>query len=74
MDKIFSGSTPTLATGNTRHVFWHSTYQLPRLSVIAKILLDMNILRSKIGNLVLTAAMIDDFLGWILFSIIGVQN
>ena len=30
----------------------------------------MNILRSKIGNLVLTAAMIDDFLGWILFSII----
>jgi Kef-type K+ transport system membrane component KefB len=40
------------------------------LSVIAKILLDLDILRSKIGNLVLTAAMIDDFLGWILFSII----
>ena len=27
-------------------------------------------LRSKLGNLILTAAMINDFLGWILFSII----
>jgi Kef-type K+ transport system membrane component KefB len=30
----------------------------------------MNMLRSKVGNLILTAAMINDFLGWILFSII----
>jgi Kef-type K+ transport system membrane component KefB len=32
--------------------------------------MDSNLIRTKIGNLVLTAAMIDDFLGWILFSII----
>ena len=32
--------------------------------------MDLNIIRTKIGGLVLTAAMIDDFLGWILFSII----
>ena len=32
--------------------------------------MDLNILKSKIGNIVLTSAMIDDFLGWVLFSII----
>lgn len=51
-------------------MFFGTALSITALSVIAKILLDMNILRSKIGNLVLTAAMIDDFLGWILFSII----
>jgi Kef-type K+ transport system membrane component KefB len=30
----------------------------------------MEMLRSKLGNLILTAAMINDFIGWILFSII----
>ncbi|MEP6682844.1 MAG: cation:proton antiporter [Parafilimonas sp.] len=51
-------------------MFFGTALSITALSVIAKILLDMNILRSKIGNLVLTAAMIDDFMGWILFSII----
>jgi Kef-type K+ transport system membrane component KefB len=51
-------------------MFFGTALSITALSVIAKILLDLNILRSKIGNLVLTAAMIDDFLGWILFSII----
>jgi Kef-type K+ transport system membrane component KefB len=51
-------------------MFFGTALSITALSVIAKILLDLNMLRSKIGNLVLTAAMIDDFLGWILFSII----
>lgn len=51
-------------------MFFGTALSITALSVIAKILLDLDILRSKIGNLVLTAAMIDDFLGWILFSII----
>lgn len=51
-------------------MFFGTALSITALSVIAKILMDLNILRSKIGNLVLTAAMIDDFLGWILFSII----
>jgi Kef-type K+ transport system membrane component KefB len=38
--------------------------------VITKILMDLDILKTKIGNLVLTSAMIDDFLGWVLFSVI----
>lgn len=51
-------------------MFFGTALSITALSVIAKILMDLNILRTKIGNLVLTAAMIDDFLGWILFSII----
>ena len=51
-------------------MFFGTALSITALSVIAKILMDLNILKSKIGNLVLTAAMVDDFLGWILFSII----
>ncbi|SFQ25538.1 cation:proton antiporter [Parafilimonas terrae] len=51
-------------------MFFGTALSITALSVIAKILLDMDMLRSKIGNLILTAAMINDFLGWILFSII----
>ncbi len=51
-------------------MFFGTALSISALSVIAKVLMDLNILKSKIGNLILTAAMIDDFLGWILFSII----
>jgi Kef-type K+ transport system membrane component KefB len=67
-DKIFSA--PAGVSLTIPAMFFGTALSITALSVIAKILLDLNILRSKIGNLVLTAAMIDDFLGWILFSII----
>lgn len=67
-DRIFS--SPQDVSLTIPAMFFGTALSITALSVIAKILLDMNILRSKIGNLVLTAAMIDDFLGWILFSII----
>jgi Kef-type K+ transport system membrane component KefB len=51
-------------------MFFGTALSITALSVIAKILLDMDMLRSRLGNLILTAAMINDFLGWILFSII----
>src|SRR5215471_16112058 len=67
-DRIFSAPASTNLA--IPAMFFGTALSITALSVIAKILLDLNILRSKIGNLVLTAAMIDDFLGWILFSII----
>jgi len=67
-DRIFS--TPSSTNLVIPAMFFGTALSITALSVIAKILFDLNILRSKIGNLVLTAAMIDDFLGWILFSII----
>ncbi len=67
-DKIFSA--PSNISIAIPAMFFGTALSITALSVIAKILLDLDILRSKIGNLILTAAMIDDFLGWILFSII----
>lgn len=66
-DSIFS--VPSL-NKSIPAMFFGTALSITALSVIAKILLDMDMLRSKLGNLILTAAMINDFLGWILFSII----
>jgi len=51
-------------------LFFGTALSITALSVITKILLDLDILKTRIGNIVLTSAMVDDFLGWILFSII----
>lgn len=40
------------------------------LPVIAKILLDMNLIKSDFGMIVLASAMINDLFGWFLFSVI----
>jgi Kef-type K+ transport system membrane component KefB len=65
--RIFStGANNQLITA----LFFGTALSITALSVITKILMDLEILKTKIGNLVLTSAMIDDFLGWILFSVI----
>ncbi len=51
-------------------LFVGTALSITALSVIAKVLIDIDIIKTKVGNLVLTAAMIDDFLGWVLFSVI----
>jgi Kef-type K+ transport system membrane component KefB len=66
-ERLFSnGGNNQLITS----LFFGTALSITALSVITKILMDLNILKTKIGNLVLTSAMIDDFLGWVLFSII----
>src|SRR5690606_25841380 len=45
------------------------------LPVIAKIMMDMNLLKTDVGMLVMGAAMFSDLVGWIIFSIIlGMMN
>ena len=51
-------------------MFFGTALSITALSVIVKVLMDLQIIRTKIGGLVVTAAMVDDFPGWILFSII----
>lgn len=51
-------------------LFFGTALSITALSVITKILLDLDLLNTRIGNIVLTSAMVDDFLGWILFSVI----
>jgi len=38
------------------------------LPVIAKILLDLNIFKTQVGNIIISSAMLIDLLGWLLFS------
>jgi Kef-type K+ transport system membrane component KefB len=66
-ERIFSGSSSNQFITS---MFFGTALSITALSVITKILMDLEILNTKIGNLVLTSAMIDDFLGWVLFSII----
>lgn len=65
-DYIFSSDTSKLVTA----LFFGTALSITALSVIVKVLMDLNIMRTKVGSLVVIAAMINDFLGWILFSII----
>lgn len=51
-------------------LFMGTVLSITALPVIAKILIDLNLLNSKIGSLIVTCAMLDDFVGWILFSIV----
>ena len=51
-------------------LFFGTALSITALSVIVKVLFDLDIIKTQVGGLVLTAAMVDDFLGWVLFSII----
>lgn len=45
------------------------------LPVIARILIDMNLLKTSIGMLIIASAMFNDLVGWLLFSfLLAVQN
>ena len=51
-------------------LFFGIALSIPALSIIAKILLDLNLLKTKVGSIILSVAMVDDLVGWILFSVI----
>ncbi|RYD75959.1 MAG: cation:proton antiporter [Sphingobacteriales bacterium] len=51
-------------------LFLGTALSITALPVIAKILLDLNLLNSKIGSLIIACAMMNDFVGWILFAIV----
>lgn len=53
----------------TFSLFMGTAFSITALPVIAKILMDLNLLNTKVGGLIITSAMLDDFAGWILFSV-----
>ena len=56
-------------------LFIGTALSISALPVIAKVLIDLNLLRSEMGNVVMSSAMFDDLVGWILFSmILGMMN
>lgn len=65
-------------TGASRLVFAlfvGTALSISALPVIAKILMDLNLLRTEMGTVVMSSAMFDDLVGWILFSmVLGMMN
>ncbi|AHM61808.1 Kef-type K+ transport system membrane protein [Flammeovirgaceae bacterium 311] len=51
-------------------LFVGTAMSITALPVIARILMDMNLFRTRTGMLIIASAMINDLLGWIIFSVI----
>jgi Kef-type K+ transport system membrane component KefB len=51
-------------------LFLGTALSISALPVIAKILMDLNLLRTEMGTVVISSAMFDDLVGWILFSMV----
>jgi Kef-type K+ transport system membrane component KefB len=51
-------------------LFVGTAMSITALPVIARILMDLNIFRTKTGMLVVASAMINDLIGWLIFSVI----
>ena len=58
---------------NTRLVFalfLGTTMAITALPVIARILMDLNVFKSQMGMLIIASAMVNDILGWLIFSVV----
>lgn len=51
-------------------LFMGTAMAITALPVIVRILLDLNMFKSRMGLLVVSSAMIDDTVGWLIFSVI----
>jgi Kef-type K+ transport system membrane component KefB len=51
-------------------LFMGTAMAITALPVIVRILMDLNLFKSKMGLLVVASAMVDDLVGWIIFSVI----
>jgi Kef-type K+ transport system membrane component KefB len=51
-------------------LFLGTTLAITALPVIARVLMDLNIFKSKLGMIIIASAMVIDLLGWIIFSVI----
>ena len=51
-------------------LFFGTALAITALPVIARILMDLNIYKTKIGMLIMAAAMFNDLLGWLIFSVV----
>jgi len=51
-------------------LFMGTAMAITALPVIVRILMDLNLFKSKMGMLVVASAMVDDLIGWLIFSVI----
>lgn len=51
-------------------LFMGTAMAITALPVIARILMDLNIFKTKMGMLIISSAMINDLIGWLIFSVV----
>ncbi len=51
-------------------LFFGVAMAISALPVITRILMDLNLLKTKIGMIIIAAAIFDDLVGWLLFSLV----
>lgn len=51
-------------------IFLGASMSITALPVIARILMDLNMLRTKFGMLIISSAMINDLIGWLIFTVV----
>jgi Kef-type K+ transport system membrane component KefB len=51
-------------------LFMGTAMAISALPVIARTLMDLNLFKTRIGMIIIAAAMLDDVIGWILFSVV----
>ena len=52
------------------HLFMGTAMAIPAVPVIAKILMDLNVLRRNVGAIIMGAAIVDDIAGWTILSML----
>jgi Kef-type K+ transport system membrane component KefB len=51
-------------------LFMGTAMAISALPIIARTLMDLNLFKTKVGMIIIAAAMFDDLIGWILFSVV----
>ena len=51
-------------------LFMGTSMAITALPVIARILMDLNIFKTRMGMLIISSAMINDLIGWLIFSVV----
>jgi Kef-type K+ transport system membrane component KefB len=64
---FFEGSHPNLLLFS---LFMGTAMAITALPIIVRMLMDLRLFKTKIGMLVVASAMIDDIVGWMIFSVI----
>jgi Kef-type K+ transport system membrane component KefB len=70
---LFDYLMPAAPEGDSKLIFslfLATALAITALPVIARTLMDLNLFKTKVGMIIIAAAMMDDLVGWILFSVV----
>lgn len=68
LPEFFSAADPS--TKLAQSLFMGTSMAITALPVIARLLMDLNLFKSKMGMLIISSAMITDLIAWLIFSVV----